>query len=127
MAKFLALAAFLAVAVLLASAPIASADQLAISNVQASFDALACEVTVSWDTNKATNTNLVKWDTVPCTLGPTYPNVANAGGGGKHHSVTFSVAAAASPKISYIVQSSKPGESAQTGCAVTTSGPCIAE
>jgi hypothetical protein len=127
MMKSRALMAFLALAALLVSAPLASADQLAISNVETSFDPLACEVTVSWETNKATNTNLVKWDTVPCPLGPTYPNVENAGGGGKNHSVTFSVAAAASPKISFVIESSKPGESASTSCAATTSGPCIAE
>ncbi|HMB68710.1 MAG TPA: hypothetical protein VKU85_05340 [bacterium] len=126
MTKSRALAAFLAVTVLLVSAPIASAAPLAISNVQTSFDPLACEVTVSWDTNKNTDTNQVKWDTVPCPLGPTYPNVENAGGG-QSHSVTFSVAAAASPKISYIIESSKPGESAATSCAVRTSGPCISE
>jgi hypothetical protein len=104
----------------------AAADPLTISNVQTSFDPLNCEVTISWDTNKSTDSDVVMWDRVPCPLGPTYPYSENANQG-TSHSVTFSVDPPTSAKISYVIESTKGGQTATTDCAHMLSSPCISE
>lgn len=125
MKKTHALPLCLALLSVFAFSRIASADPLSISNVQKSFDALACTVTISWDTNKSTDTDIVKWDTVSCALNPTYPNVENANQG-THHSVTFSVDGTG-PKVAFVIESTKGGQFASTPCAAALSGPCIAQ
>jgi len=126
MKRNIALTACFAVLLVAALSQVASADPLAISNVQKSFDGLNCAVTITWDTNKSTDTDVVKWDRVSCALNPTYPYVENATHG-TSHSVTFSVDPPTSPKIAFVIESSKGGQTATTSCAAVVSAPCISE
>jgi hypothetical protein len=110
---------------LLVSAQAASAT-ITISNVTKSFDPLNCEVTISWTTSEATDTNLVKWDNASCQQGPTYPYVEyESGGSSTSHSVTFSVVDATGIKIAFVIESSNSTDSGSTTCGPTKSGPCI--
>ena len=121
-----ALSVCLALLSLIVLSSTASADPLTISNVSTSFDPLNCEVTISWDTNKSTDSDVVMWDRVPCPLGPTFPYSENANQG-TSHSVTFSVDPPTSAKISYVIESTKGGQTATTNCAAMTASPCISE
>ncbi len=97
---------------------------ITISNVQKSFDAMACEVTITWDTSVCTDTNLIKWATTPCSQ-DTFPNTATEEDScSTSHSVTFSVVGSGR-KIAFIIESSDSTDSGSTSCAPATSGPCF--
>ena len=85
---------------------------ITISNINSSFDALACTMTITWDTNE-TSSSLVRWDTEVCSSLPPYDNTAT-GDDGTSHSVTFDVTGV-QDKLAYQV------ESAKSGCTTGTS------
>lgn len=103
-----------------------SSCPVGIHDIQKSFDALACEVTISWKTDKNTTTNLVRWGTSGC-FPPSYPNEVNSSNGpGKDHIVTFDVTGTG-PKINFQIESTRQCGSETTDCMVAISGPCAVE
>ncbi len=103
-----------------------ASSAITISDVNTSFDGVACEITVTWTTDDCTDNNVVKWDNTPCVQGPSWTYTETEGGGGKYyHSITFDASAATGRKVSFIIESSNDCGSASTTCAGMNSGPCV--
>jgi hypothetical protein len=100
-----------------------SPSDINIHNIQKSFDPVACEVTISWDTDECTTTNTVHWDTASCQQSPSFPYSAGGGGAGRSHTAILDVTGTGN-KISFYIESSNACDTQTTDCMPATSGPC---